>query len=151
MQNSKPEKKVEDILNEDSDKDGIPDRVERTLRLQLAVEFLQLIQKYINALNDLFWGSVRPFLTQMFEVIEEGRLTQRAAVWAGIALNVYVLHWCFKLVQTPPTGFTGMDLAAVIAALMTPLAGLTGALMKYGDDIKITHMKKLEEPTEPKE
>lgn len=90
---------------------------------------------FIQGIYATAFDVVRPVLTQLFEILDEGQVSKRAAVWAGIALTIYCIHWCFGFATTPPPNFSGTDIAAIIAAILTPVAGLTGALMKYGESM----------------
>lgn len=94
---------------------------------------------------NFFWGIVRPFFTNIFEILEEGRVSQRAAVWVGIGLTIYCLQWVFGFVTNPPSVYTGLDVAAIIGALLAPIAGLTGALMKYGESLHTNNKKDKQE------
>lgn len=96
------------------------------------------MEKFINFINgifNIFWGITRPFLKNVFEIMDEGKILKRFAVLSGIALTVYCAFWSFDFAVTAPERYSGSDVGLIIGAVMSPVAILTGALMKYGDDL----------------
>lgn len=91
---------------------------------------------------------IRPPITQIFQIMDEGSLSKRLAVWSGIGLTIYCINWVFELVMNPPQVYSGTDVAAIIGALLVPMAGLTGALMKYGESIGTNQNKKNNDESE---
>jgi len=97
---------------------------------------LNVASVFINAGFDFLWSVIRPFLKNLFEITDEGDLYERIAVGVAIALTIYCVSWCFGLALAPPDKYSGVDVAAIIGALLTPIAGMTAALMKFGDNIR---------------
>lgn len=91
---------------------------------------------------------IRPPITQIFQIMDEGSLSKRLAVWSGIGLTIYCINWVFELVMNPPQVYSGTDVAAIIGAILIPMAGLTGALMKYGESIGTDKGKKKNDESE---
>ena len=87
---------------------------------------------FINSVFDI----VDIFMFRLFKIIDKCNLNRRIALWAGIILTIHVCIWCMGLVSAPPVNYTGVDVAAIIAAVLTPLSLLTGALMKFGEQYK---------------
>jgi hypothetical protein len=88
---------------------------------------------WINAFFDIISG----IMTHIFRIIDRGHLSRRFAVWSGIGLTIYSLLWCLSFAGAPPKAYpSGTDVAAIIAAVLTPISFLTGALMKFGEQYK---------------
>lgn len=99
------------------------------------------IINFINGFVEVFWGVANPFFQNIFDLLDEGKVLKRFSVLAGIALTVYCVQWSFQFAITPPNKYTGSDVAMIIGAILSPVALLTGALMKYGDDLYKTPPK----------
>ncbi|MCB1711354.1 MAG: hypothetical protein KDH96_02380 [Candidatus Riesia sp.] len=89
----------------------------------------------INIIDSIF-DVIEVFMYRLFKIIDKCNLNRRIALWAGIILTIHVCIWCMGLVSAPPAAYTGVDVAAIIAAVLTPLSLLTGALMKFGEQYK---------------
>lgn len=96
---------------------------------------IEKIISFFQGVYRLVFGIVRPLLTQLFEIMDEGKLSARAAIWTSLGITIYALWWCFGFAAHPPANFGGTEIAAIIGAILTPLAGLTGAMMKYGEQV----------------
>ena len=105
-------------------------------KLTLFKRGLKTLSEYINAVFDFLWSIIRPFFSNIFQMADEGSLSERVAVWVGIILTIYCVQWCFGLILNPPDVYSGVDVAAICGAILTPLAGMTAALMKYGEGIR---------------
>ena len=92
----------------------------------------QKILNYIGCVFDI----ITTILFRLFRIIDKGHLSRRVAVWAGIILTIQVAYWCMAFVMHPPVGYTGTEVATIIATIMTPLSLLTGALMKFSEQYK---------------
>ncbi len=88
-----------------------------------------------NAINDVF-DIIQLIFVRLFFIVDKCNLNRRFALWAGIILTIYTCLWCMQLVAHPPIQYSGVDVAAIIAAVLTPLSLLTGALMKFGEQYK---------------
>jgi len=89
--------------------------------------------RYANMSAKIVAGVTRPFVIPLFDMLEHGRVAQRAALWAGIYLSIWCIRWAFDFAETSPR--TGTEVAAIIAAILAPISMLTGALMKFGETI----------------
>lgn len=89
----------------------------------------------MSVINDVF-DVIEVFMYRLFKIIDKCNLNRRFALWAGMILTIYVCIWCMGLVSAPPASYSGVDIAAIIAAVLTPLSLLTGALMKFGEQYK---------------
>lgn len=114
--------------NDDNDKTNKKNKVKSAI---------EAVTGSIEYVYSVLFRIIRPPISQVIQILDEGSIAKRAAVWAGIILTIYCVHWCFGLVMNPPEVYTGMDIAAIIGAILAPMAGLTGALMKYGESITI--------------
>lgn len=112
--------------SEDKDKTNNDNKVKKVI---------EAITSSIEYIYSVLFRIVRPPISNIISILDEGSIAKRAAVWAGIILTIYCVHWCFGLVMNPPQVYTGMDIAAIIGAILAPMAGLTGALMKYGENV----------------
>ena len=89
----------------------------------------------VNTINQVF-DIIDLIMFRIFKIVDRCNLNRRFALWAGIILTIHVCIWCMGLVSNPPTQYSGVDVAAIIAAVLTPLSLLTGALMKFGGQYK---------------
>ena len=89
---------------------------------------------FIIRCSDEFFRILRSVLTHFFQIMDEGKITRRFGTWSSMILTIYAIWWCFTFAMVPPPGFTGLDVGAVIAAVMTPVSALTAALMKFNND-----------------
>lgn len=94
------------------------------------------MKKYIQNVIDFIFDIIQMVLFRFFRIVDKGHLSRRLAVWASIIITVQSAYWCMGLVSAPPAAYTGTDVAAIIAAVMAPLAALTAALMKFGEQYK---------------
>lgn len=92
-------------------------------------------QVLMNAIDCVF-DVIDVVMFRTFKIVDKCNLNRRFALWSGIVLTIYTCLWCMQLVAHPPTQYSGVDVAAIIAAVMTPLSLLTGALMKFGEQYK---------------
>lgn len=105
-------------------------------------------QRILNYI-DSFFDIITTILFRLFKIIDKGHLSRRVAVWAGIILTIQVAYWCMAFVMHPPVGYTGTEVATIIATIMTPLSLLTGALMKFSEQYKDKKRVSSEDDTPP--
>lgn len=71
------------------------------------------------------------FAQVLTRLIDDTRFFRRAGIVMGLWITCESIHWCYAyaLKNTAPEQLVGV--AAVIAAIMTPVATLQGALFKF--------------------
>ena len=81
----------------------------------------------------LFWKLVAaiilPPVRTFITIMDEGNISRRFALYASVILTIYACIWCIEFAST--TDKDSAWVAAIIAAVMTPLSGMTGALLKF--------------------
>lgn len=93
------------------------------------------IQEVSKELTDVLFGFIRPSISHIISILDEGKISARLALFSGIGMTVYALLWAMSYAESPPAALSGTDVAAIIAAVLGPIAMLTGALMKYGESV----------------
>ncbi len=94
------------------------------------------IARFINVNVNVVFSVIQNIMFKIFRIVDEGHLSRRFAVWASLALTMYSAVWSMHFISNPPAQYDGPGVAAIIAAIMTPLSLLAGAMMKFGEQYK---------------
>lgn len=92
--------------------------------------------RFLNLNVNVVFSVIQNIMFRIFRIVDEGHLSRRFAVWASMGLTVYTALWCMNFIIKPPAQYDAAGVAAIIAAVMTPLSILTGAMMKFGEQYK---------------
>lgn len=72
-------------------------------------------------------------LKKVFGFMDETDIIPRVAMLIGVGLTFYAFHWTFEFVRAISINqMSGVDIAAIIGAILTPIAGLITILLRYG-------------------
>lgn len=94
------------------------------------------VAKFININVNVVFSIIQNIMFKVFRIVDEGHLSRRFAVWASLGLTIYMSVWSMTFIMKPPAQYDAAGVAAIIAAVMTPLSILSGAMMKFGEQYK---------------
>jgi hypothetical protein len=70
------------------------------------------------------------FVLGLAEIHDKGKFGKKSILYVTLAITLWSLKWAFEYTISQ-SGKPGIDTAAVIAAVMAPIAGLQAACVKY--------------------
>jgi hypothetical protein len=76
------------------------------------------------------WCTLAIRFGQFWDFIDNRDIDKHAMTWATFSVTCYMIYWCMEYVWVHPEK-SGLDIAAVIAAIMLPWTPLQGAVIKW--------------------
>ena len=105
----------------------------RKTRYEKVKGFFDSLGKYIVLIMTFPLDIVGAILKKLFGFMDETNIIPRIALIIGVALTLYVFQWAFMFVQSIPKGqLSGADIAAIVVAVLTPIAGIITILLRFG-------------------
>jgi len=101
------------------------------------------MRNYIAEGITIVWETVHAFTEGLFKTLDDGRINRRAVLWFAIYCQYEALKWAISYANLTlaTEGFSDfMGAAAMIAAILTPVAGLLGAAIKFYNEGKAKEM-----------
>lgn len=79
--------------------------------------------------TDLPSTTLKKWLNLIWFVMDEGKVTRRITLLWMLWITTEVFRWALMFAERP--GGTSVDTAAILAAILTPLAGLHAAIFSF--------------------
>lgn len=95
--------------------------------------FLDGITKYTVLILTFPLEILGAILKKVFGFVDENKLIPRIALLVGVLLTLWAFQWAFTFLSGVTIAqLSGTEVAAVIGAILTPIAGLITILIRYG-------------------
>lgn len=88
-----------------------------------------IIVKFVLIILESIFRIIDPILDWLLDFADKSNLSRRIALYTSVALTIYSTLKCWEIVEASPQ--LSNSLALAIGAIMAPVAGLTGALLKF--------------------
>lgn len=83
-------------------------------------------------LFDFVFDSIDFIAERLFKVGKQTKISKVIAFVASIAAAYFSIDWAFSFVNAPPAGYSGMEVAGIVGAVLTPITAIiTGVLMRF--------------------
>lgn len=104
--------------------------------------FLDGTVKFIVLFMTFPLDIVGAILKKIFGFMDDTKIIPRVALLIGVLLTLYAFQWAFVFVKGVTIAqLTGGELALVIGAILTPIAGLITILIRYGTGVNTDNNK----------
>ena len=78
------------------------------------------------------WDVILAVFDGVWKLLDNGKIIRRISLFFALYLQYIVTIWAIEYAQTTVSG--SLDVAAVIAAVMTPISGFVAAVFKFYKD-----------------
>lgn len=93
---------------------------------------LETTKQVFFLLFDFLFDSIDFVAERLFKVGKQVKISKVIAFIATIAAAYFSIDWAFSFVNAPPAGYSGMEVAGIVGAVLTPITAIiTGVLMRF--------------------
>ena len=90
----------------------------------------------ITKLINHIWDSIHAVLSGFYLTLHRGKVIRRSVLYIALWLQYTALEWSMAFAAMQPMEADMVGVAAIIAAVLTPVSGLLAAAIKFYNDAR---------------